>query len=75
MADAEALQTPEAIALRARVALALGDVDEAGRLMREQGSAIAEPERTILQAGVQLAAGAGARSPCAAARATARQPG
>jgi cellulose synthase operon protein C len=58
VADANALLTPEAIALRTHVALALGDVDEADRLMREYGPAIAEPGRTILQAGVQLAGGA-----------------
>jgi cellulose synthase operon protein C len=56
---AEAAQ-PETAALKARLALEMGNRDEAEKLLQAAGEGIAEPERTILRARLLRARGSGA---------------
>jgi len=56
---AEATQ-PDTVALKVRVALDSGRVDEAEKLLQAEGDGIAEPDKTILRARLLRARGAGA---------------
>jgi putative PEP-CTERM system TPR-repeat lipoprotein len=55
--DADSAASPETQALKARVALSLGRVDDAAKALEAAGDAVPEPQRTILRANILRARG------------------